>query len=182
MISGSPARTGATSPSRTTITTTTEQTTRTESQKVPPPVAKKPDERYGTPTKKVISEELRYTTVPPPQKTVIEEMRYTTPPAKRTVIEEEYRLVACLIRAFYSIQGAPMEQLFTCRVVTLGTELSHCENCLPFQALFGLLSLSNIWKFMLTLCNSVFLISDTLPKEKSQPPHLPREISLKKEW
>ena len=142
MISGSPVSSGATSPSRTTITTTTEQTTRTESQKVPPPVAKKPDERYGTPTKKVITEELRYTTVPPPQKTVIEEMRYTTPPAKRTVIEEEYRLVACLIQGFlfYSVQNASMQQLLTCRVSTLGTELSHCENCIPFQALF--------WKFM----------------------------------
>ena len=85
---------------------------------MPPPVAKKPDDRYGTPTKKVITEELRYTTVPPPQKTVIEEMRYTTPPAKRTVIEEEYRLVCCLIQGFFfhSIQAAGMQQCFTCRV------------------------------------------------------------------
>ena len=58
--------------------------------------------RYSTPTKKIITDELRYTTVPPPQKTVIEEVRYTTPPAKRTVIEEEYRLVTCLAN-FFSI-------------------------------------------------------------------------------
>lgn len=94
MIAGAPVRSGATSPSRTAVTTTIEKTTRTDSQKVPPPVAKKPE--HDSPTKKVITEELRYTTVPPAQQTVIEEMRYTTPPAKRTVIEEEYRSVACL--------------------------------------------------------------------------------------
>ena len=108
VIAGTPVPTGAASPSRTVITTTTEKTIRTESQKVPPPVAKKPqmDElRYSTPTKKIITDELRYTTVPPPQKTVIEEVRYTTPPAKRTVIEEEYRLVTCLANFFLHFQA-----------------------------------------------------------------------------
>lgn len=89
LLPGAPVRSGATSPSRTAVTTTIEKTTRTDSQKVPPPVAKKPE--HDSPTKKVITEELRYTTVPPARQTVIEEMRYTTPPAKRTVIEEEYR-------------------------------------------------------------------------------------------
>lgn len=85
---------GTTSPSKTTITTTIEKTTTSENYKVPPPVAKKPhkeEPRFGSPTKQVITDELRYTTVPPPQKTVIEEMRYSTTPTKRTVIEEEYR-------------------------------------------------------------------------------------------
>lgn len=85
---------GTASPSKTTITTTIERTTTSENYKLPPPVAKKPlmdDPRYGSPTKKVITDELRYTTVPPPQKTVMEEVRYSATPTKRTVIEEEYR-------------------------------------------------------------------------------------------
>ena len=91
---GVPVSSGTRSPTKTTTTTTTETTTKLESQKVPPPVAKKPameESRYSTPTKKVITEELRYTTVSPPQKSVIEEVRYTTSPSKKTVIQEEYR-------------------------------------------------------------------------------------------
>ena len=81
-------------PSKTTITTSIERTATSENYKVPPPVAKKPqteEPRYSTPTKKVITEELRYQTAPSSQKTVIEEVRYSTTPTKRTVIEEEYR-------------------------------------------------------------------------------------------
>lgn len=112
MIAGAPVRSGAISPSRTAVTTTIEKTTRTDSQKVPPPVAKKPE--HDSPTKKVITEELRYTTVPPAQQTVIEEMRYTTPPAKRTVIEEEYRSVACLGARDQSV-GSRDKSDFICR-------------------------------------------------------------------
>ena len=93
---GVPVSSGTGSPTLTTTTTTTETKTKLESQKVPPPVAKKPvmeESRYLTPTKKVITEELRYTTVSPPQKSVIEEVRYTTTPSKKTVIQEEYRWV-----------------------------------------------------------------------------------------
>ncbi|XP_074616097.1 uncharacterized protein LOC141875648 isoform X1 [Acropora palmata] len=84
---------GVSSPTRNTTTTTTiERTMRTEGQRVPPPVAKKPEGKpQSSPTRKVITEELRYTTVPPPQKTTIEELRYTAPPPSRTVIEEEHR-------------------------------------------------------------------------------------------
>lgn len=93
-IVGVPAPTGPTSPSKTTITTSIEKTSTSQHYKVPPPVAKKPqpeEPRYSTPTKKVITEDLRYQTAPSPQKTVIEEVRYSTTPTKRTVIEEEYR-------------------------------------------------------------------------------------------
>ncbi|KAL9978718.1 hypothetical protein ACROYT_G016268 [Oculina patagonica] len=92
LLPGVPAPTGPTSPSKTTITTSIEKTT--TSYKVPPPVAKKPqpeEPRYSTPTKKVITDELRYQTAPTSQKTVMEEVRYSTTPTKRTVIEEEYR-------------------------------------------------------------------------------------------
>lgn len=94
LVPGVSIPSGTASPSKTTITTTIERTTTSENYKLPPPVAKKPlmdDPRYGSPTKKVITDELRYTTVPPPQKTVMEEVRYSTTPTKRTVIEEEYR-------------------------------------------------------------------------------------------
>lgn len=93
-IVGVPVPTGTTSPSNTTITTRIERTATSENYKVPPPVAKKPqteEPRYSTPTKKVITEEFRYQTTPPPQKTVLEEVRYSTTPTKKTVIEEEYR-------------------------------------------------------------------------------------------
>ncbi|XP_073234690.1 uncharacterized protein [Porites lutea] len=94
LLPGVPVSSGTRSPSKTTTTTTTETTTKLESRNVPLPVAKKPvveESRYSTPTKKVITEELRYTTVSPPQKSVIEEVRYTTSPSKKTVIQEEYR-------------------------------------------------------------------------------------------
>lgn len=79
---------------------------RTEGQKVPPPVAKKPEGKpQSSPTRKVITEEPRYTTVPPPQKTTFEELRYTAPPPSRTVIEEEHRLVIC----FFEVVDYPVQ-------------------------------------------------------------------------
>ena len=96
-IVGAPVKPGVTSPTRSTITTTLEKTTRTDGLKVPPPVAKKPDEKlHSLSTKKVMTEEMRYTTASPPQKTTTDELRYTTPPVKQTVVEEEFRLTTCL--------------------------------------------------------------------------------------
>lgn len=92
LLPGAPVKPGVTSPTRSAITTTLEKTTRTDGHKVPLPVAKKPDEKlHSLSTKKVMTEEMRYTTASPPQKTTTDELRYTTPPVKQTVVEEEFR-------------------------------------------------------------------------------------------